>query len=353
MKKQYTQIKKGSILRFHTMLGDMAGCGMIRVMFPYMHLAQYNKEIKVVPTYDMNFNFDPKYYSGLPFLQFQRSATPAQLKVLQALKSHVCTKTGTKLVYEIDDDITDIPEWNHAYDFYSKCKDSIIGFFENVDFVICSTQKLAGKINKYNKTKVIKNRLAFHWQGINRKLNLDRSNRFKILWAGSQNHFSIKGTEGDFDDGLLNYIKETQDRFEWIFIGGVPNQLKEEKITIYPWVTYLNYPSFLSSLNVDMGIAPLQQVPFNESKSNIKALEFAALGIPGVYTNIEPYKNMTLLANDSDDFINHIENLSKQDELWYDTRAKDYETLKDELFWDIDYCKFYLNMYLREIGKKI
>ena len=96
-------------MRFYHHIGDMAGCGMIRVMFPYIHLSQYKNHFKVLPTYDQAFNFDPKYYKGLDFLQFQRSATKGQFEVLKALKQHIVPKTGTKLIYEIDDDIINIP----------------------------------------------------------------------------------------------------------------------------------------------------------------------------------------------------------------------------------------------------
>jgi hypothetical protein len=355
MKKKYQQVKRDSVIRHHTMLGDFGGCGMIRVVLPYIHLSQYKKDATIIPTYDMYFTLDPRYFNGMPFLQFQRSVTPPQLEILRHFKKNISTKTGTKIVYELDDDITGVPKWNHAHEYYDLYKDTILKFFEEVDFIVCSTQKLANKLNKYNKTRVIKNRLSFQWRNVYRKWNLSNSEskRKKILWAGSQTHFDITGKEGDFDKKFLNYIKETQDRFEWIFVGAIPNQLKDVNVTVYPWINYLQFPIFLYSLNVDIGIAPLQQIPFNESKSNIKALEFAALGVPGVYSNVDPYNNMSLLANNSDEFINHIENLSTNDDLRYETRNKDYETLKDELFWDNDYCKFYLNMYLREIGKQI
>ncbi len=356
MKKKLKSVKQGSLLRLHTALGDMGGCGMIRVMLPYLFLSQFNNDhkIKITPTYDMSFNLDPKYYKNLPFYQFQRSATEGQLQMMRIMKSHISSKTGMKMVYEIDDSVTDIPKWNYAHQYYIQYQDSIKKFFEEVDFIVCSTEKLAKNLSSYNKTKVIPNRLSFPWFSIQKKETISSHNK-KILWAGSQNHFSVHKDKkgGDFGDKLLKYIKETKNKYEWIFVGAMPNELKNEGLTHYKWVNYLNFPSFLQSLDADIGIAPLEQIPFNESKSNIKTLEFTALGIPGVYTNIEPYKNMHRVSDNDEQMIDHIESLLIDEKCWHQTRDLDYQTLKNELYWDDDYCRFYLNTYLKEIGKKL
>jgi glycosyltransferase involved in cell wall biosynthesis len=41
----------------------------------------------------------------------------------------------------------------------------------------------------------------------------------------------------------------------------------------------------------DIGIAPLKDTEFNESKSYIKALEYAAVGIPCVVSKVGPYRD--------------------------------------------------------------
>lgn len=87
--------------------------------------------------------------------------------------------------------------------------------------------------------------------------------------------------------------------------------------------------------------------------SNIKALEYTALGIPGVYTKIEPYSNMALQAENDESFISHLESLldiNKRHEVW----TKDFDIVKDQLFWEdnnFSNLRAYVRTYLNAIGK--
>ena len=47
----------------------------------------------------------------------------------------------------------------------------------------------------------------------------------------------------------------------------------------------------MASLNLDLAVAPLELNAFNEAKSNLRILEYGALGWPVVCTDIYPYQN--------------------------------------------------------------
>jgi glycosyltransferase involved in cell wall biosynthesis len=51
---------------------------------------------------------------------------------------------------------------------------------------------------------------------------------------------------------------------------------------------------YYRSIDFDIGLAPLVDMPFNRSKSAIKALEYAALGIPVIASDREPYRPFVL-----------------------------------------------------------
>ena len=57
----------------------------------------------------------------------------------------------------------------------------------------------------------------------------------------------------------------------------------------------LTYPAFafwLQSLGrFDVGLAPLLATAFNRAKSNIKQLEYSALGLATIAVDLEPYRN--------------------------------------------------------------
>ena len=64
--------------------------------------------------------------------------------------------------------------------------------------------------------------------------------------------------------------------------------IKEE----HPFVVDFDaYPKKLASLNLDIAVAPLEAHPFNEAKSNLRILEYGALGLPVICTDIFPYQN--------------------------------------------------------------
>jgi len=102
--------------------------------------------------------------------------------------------------------------------------------------------------------------------------------------------------------------------------------VKAREIEFHPWVNLLSYPSFLASLNAQMFIAPLSDNAFNKSKSDIKFIEAAQLGIPCLCQDLETYKNAPdfLRFKDADELSEKIENL-----LNYKNKAKYYRLLPE------------------------
>jgi glycosyltransferase involved in cell wall biosynthesis len=163
-------------------------------------------------------------------------------------------------------------------------------------------------------------------------------------------------SDGDFGSRLIDFIKKTLDKYDWHFMGAMPAELHEykDKLTYHEWKDTWHYPQYVKSINADIGIAPLEFNLFNECKSNIKALEFTACGMPGVYTNIEPYKFMTTKANTEEEMISKIEELASDPELRMRTWEKDYNIVKKQLWWEEnDNFKKYINTYLNLMGRKL
>ncbi|HLO61687.1 MAG TPA: hypothetical protein VK165_01850, partial [Azonexus sp.] len=51
------------------------------------------------------------------------------------------------------------------------------------------------------------------------------------------------------------------------------------------------YPAKLASLGLDLAIAPLEVNLFNESKSNLRLIEYGIFGWPVICTDIYPYRS--------------------------------------------------------------
>ncbi len=56
-----------------------------------------------------------------------------------------------------------------------------------------------------------------------------------------------------------------------------------------PWRA--NVWEYYANIDFDIGVIPLSGHPFNESKSHIKALEYAALGIPTIASDSAPSRD--------------------------------------------------------------
>lgn len=121
---------------------------------------------------------------------------------------------------------------------------------------------------------------------------------------------------GGVDDftHLIPWIIQNMNKYHFTFVGGVPLQLqeyvKQNKISYQPPSDLFNYPREMQMRKIDLLIAPLMNNNFNKCKSNIKFLEFSALGIPMAGQNLCTYNKYTdLVFNNGNDIDRIIQNL--------------------------------------------
>jgi len=356
------EIIKNGLFRITGYVADAAGCGTIRVVIPFMLLNQLQvKNFKFQAYYNDLFTKDVAYYKHSTIIQFQRSATQKHLEYFELVRKKIKVLTRSALVYEIDDDLINIPKWNFANDYYCQYRTFVIEMMSKADGLAVSTHPLKDLYSKLNNNiHVIPNHLPkFIWG--NPEFNSNDTKRPRVLYPGSSNHFSCKSgiKGGDMGPVLIDYIRKTTNDYDWHFAGGMPRELddmvKSGKIVRHPWYNVYEYPRVLQSLKADIGIAPLEINEFNKSKSYLKALEYTALGVPAVYTKIKPYENLSLQAETEEEFISHLESLKDIDnrhKVWLD----DYRTLADDMFWeDNDYknLKKYVKAYINLIKKDV
>jgi len=361
-KEPIKNIPNNSKIFWHIFLGDYGGCGHVRCIFPSLLCNTYkfdNKNIRLNPSYGLQYINSIDFYKNKLFVTFQRSATESQLQFMKHFSDNIKEKTKTAIVYELDDDLIDVPDWNMAADYYNNNRKFSLEMIKRADGVTTSTEYLAKKLRKYNKNVVVNlNHLPkFMWGEIPWPKKIGEKTR--IFWGGSANHFALAGSGksgGDIGKDLLKYIKTTINDYQWVFLGAIPNELDDikDKIEFHKWQSIFNYPMYLKSLNIDIGIAPLMNCEFNKGKSNIKALEYTAAGIPGVYSNIEPYSNLTMTAETDEYFIDCIESMVNSDNRRNYVFEKDYNTLKDQIFWeDNNNIEKYVDNHLKLFNMQI
>lgn len=127
--------------------------------------------------------------------------------------------------------------------------------------------------------------------------------RPRVGWVGAQQH------GGDLK--LLEpVVRALADEVDWVFMGMCPATVEDCVKETHEFVSIRDYPAKMASLGLDLALAPLEIHPFNECKSNLRLLEYGALGWPVICTDIEPYRRgeppVLRLPNHPDRWISAI-----------------------------------------------
>ena len=125
--------------------------------------------------------------------------------------------------------------------------------------------------------------------------------KLRVGWAGAQQH------QGDLEF-ILPVVEATANEVDWIFMGMCPPKLRYHVAEAYNAVPFDQYPAALAALDLDLAIAPLEINRFNTAKSNLRLLEYGAVGYPVICTDIEPYRNapVTRVPNNPKAWIDAI-----------------------------------------------
>lgn len=123
----------------------------------------------------------------------------------------------------------------------------------------------------------------------------------RVGWAGAQQH------DGDLEF-ILPVVEATANEVDWIFMGMCPPKLRYHVAESHPAVAFDDYPAALAKLDLDLAIAPLELNRFNAAKSNLRLLEYGAVGYPVIATDILPYQGapVTRVPNNPQAWIKAI-----------------------------------------------
>jgi glycosyltransferase involved in cell wall biosynthesis len=96
------------------------------------------------------------------------------------------------------------------------------------------------------------------------------------------------------------------------------------------WVDFLKYPETLASLGFTIGIAPLKDSLMNRAKSNLRWLEYSAMKIPTVASNVVPFKGIENIryATEPEDWELHLESLLKNPTLGTEQGENAYNEMR-------------------------
>jgi glycosyltransferase involved in cell wall biosynthesis len=208
---------------------------------------------------------------------------------------HLARRRRNMLVYEVDDDVFNIdPSSERPYYFYShpETVDVMEGCLRVADRVTVSTEPLAEQIRRYNSDVVVLpnyiDQEVFTLPGV--PLDIRGRDEKSIEWPDMVTVGYTSSPTHDRDFNLVRdqlvLLGQRQRNLLYVFLGTSYN-LPVPCASI-EWIPDLT--TYYQHLSFDIGIAPLTRTTFNNSKSYIKALEYAARGIPVVASDEPPYR---------------------------------------------------------------
>jgi glycosyltransferase involved in cell wall biosynthesis len=214
-------------------------------------------------------------------LVLQHSVDDAQLSLIEQYKKAL---PQVHIVQRVDDLLGFVPEKHPNRRFQSREGHlRMVEALKKSDSMIVTTEPLKNHYDKYiQNVKIIPNCLTQKWLSI--KLVKMNKTRLRVGWIGAGQH------QGDLE--IINdVVKRLSDRVDWIFMGMHTEQVKPYIKEFHSFVSIKDYPLKMASLNLDIAVAPLEDNWFNQCKSNLRLLEYGAMGWPVVCSDVFPYQS--------------------------------------------------------------
>jgi len=201
---------------------------------------------------------------------------------------------GTKLLYDIDDNLLDCHPDLETEQAIAPHRRNVRLLLREADHVTVSTPLLRDRLQRLNSNiTVVPNALD------ERRLTADgmvvrADDAFRIGYFGTLTHLrDLMSILGSLRAALFSLPRPPT-----LVICGVSQETRilstfdgVANVEVFP--TTGDYESFLDSMfsevRWDIGLAPLVNGTFEMAKSDIKFLEYAAFGVPGVYADHPAY----------------------------------------------------------------
>lgn len=206
---------------------------------------------------------------------------------------------GKPVVFEIDDLVTHLPRSNPMWSYCGRVANDVLATMREADYVTTSTGRLAQELAReepsiHAKTRVLPNCINTTLWGERPTFAHPTDDTIVIGWFGSMFHDDDLALVRD----TIAYLRRRHGnliRFD--FHGYIPPALAGldgVRLVQSASADMESYVLRARNAVVHIGIAPLTDHPFNHSKSDMKWLEYALHGIPGVYSKVGAYADSVI-----------------------------------------------------------
>jgi glycosyltransferase involved in cell wall biosynthesis len=228
-------------------------------------------------------------------IAWHRISVP-DVKSLRTLAS-IAQRSRAKLLYDLDDNLLDMDDHVEG-DAYRHMREAVRRSLAVADEVWCSTPALTARIATVAPGVVhtLSNTLdPTIWRLGGTPASDARSPTLRLLYMGTRTH------EVDFAflSGVMARLHETHPGAFSLTVIGVRQHDRSD----VPWLMVRSPPNFIGASypgfvhwlqqqsGFDLGVAPLIASDFNKCKSHVKVLDYAALGLPSVASDVPAYSH--------------------------------------------------------------
>jgi glycosyltransferase involved in cell wall biosynthesis len=236
---------------------------------------------------------------------------------------------GAKIIHTIDDNLLDLRIegpilWKAPIENLAEYPMVIRFFAREADGIIVSTSRLKERMARFNNlVVVVPNALderLFEVPTSGESFAAPNGRRKVIGYMGTFTHDSdiMMVTQA-----LREVLRKYRGSVEFEFAGGFADSTVIKAFDGLP-VRVLKigandeYPDFIrwmmSNIHWDLAIAPLEDNVFTRCKSDMKFLDYSAMGIAGIYSHVAPYESTVkhletgyLASNDTDSWVEGLE----------------------------------------------
>ena len=283
---------------------DMNACPYIRIHALFKELSKTGKYHffifgkEMVPFLEDNEIINTKVFDAMVIQRLN----PLTTTLLKKAKKH---KIG--LVYETDDDLIHAESSNPSFNYLYSNRRKLFDLVYYSDAVTVSTDALDKRLNN-DKTFVIKN---YHLKdALPIKSFSDNNKQIKIGYFGTKTH------DEDLESVREVFSSLDSSKFKLEVIGAVNSNADwYDSIPLpdYPMPAESFYNWLSKTVDWDIGIVPLVSSNINECKSELKFIEFTALGVPVVASPLDAYLEAIcdgedgFIASSTDEWISKLE----------------------------------------------
>ncbi|MEW5976528.1 MAG: glycosyltransferase [Acidobacteriota bacterium] len=196
---------------------------------------------------------------------------------------------GKPIIYELDDLLTEIPPTNPHHVPAMHRRYFLERFMSKATVMTVSTPELKATLTSRCKHIFVLPNLIDEslWK---QPSPVSPEDTVVVGYTGTATHlFDLRMIE----EALVRIAGKYKNRVAFRFMGSATERIAQ--LPGFQFVSfemgYAAYAETLQKTPMDIALAPLQDNAFNRCKSHIKWLEYSACGIPGVYSDLPPYRS--------------------------------------------------------------